>query len=958
VPAAKRKTYSGAGGAGRRMRTKPIYTGIFLLALSILLFEIALTRVFAIMMWHHFTYMVVSIALLGFGAAGSILTARRAGLRNDDPSGALTKLAAGYGFAVMLATCCVTLVRIDSLVLWKEPSNFIALLLIYLVICVPFVLGGMAIGLVLTRFPTIVDRLYFADLAGSAAGGAASVLLLSSFGGMATVVLAGSIGVLAAAAFSLAAPLRHRIAISPLILAAGWLSIAFSGGSTTLHIPAASWRVPFAPGKEIGQSAEGMPEVTLSSATAQVEVTSDRVVPAMIGGNFGVLDQKDVHARYVGQDGTAPTMLYAGASKLELFPFLDDSQAGSAYVTLKARGGADPNVLVIGVGGGVDVMLALANGARTVTAVEINSAMIDMVTKTFADYCGGLFTPGAHPLADRVRLVHEEGRSYMRRQRERYDIIQMSGVDSFTALSTGAYTLSESYLYTKEAVREFYDHLAEGGYVNYSRFVLNRPKKPRETLRLANIARAALADLGIADPAAQICVFQGLDWASTIIKRGPFTAAEIAALDAFARREGFKGLLFDPLHPAGRPYLPSAQELVRARQFFVQAVEARAGAGDGVALDKDAAASRLLVAFEQAYAGSDAAAQSSIDAIVAALPEPARAELAPKLPGLVGSAVAGARAEQTNRDWAETRADFAAVLRGDQDERERFIAAWPYDLSACTDDRPFFFNYYKYSQLWQRESRASSVSLSQERYHPDFPVGHVVLLASLLQIVLIAIALIVMPLRSLARGGVPTPGKLRYLAYFAALGLGFMFVEIVLMQRLVIFLGHPTYALSVVLTSILGFAGLGSFLSGRFRDLGRGTLLALGASIVAVIMLEAYATQHLLPRLLAWTLGARVVATIALLAPLGIVLGMPFPCGIRILKSQCPQLLPWGWAVNGVFSVFASLFCIVLSMAIGFTQVFYVAAGIYALGFVLMKPKKEEAPEPAAVVVPPAAPGV
>ena len=925
------------------MRTRPIFFGIFLLAASVLLFEIALTRVFAIIMWHHFTYMVVSMALLGFGAAGSILTAKKAALAADDPAPALAKLTLAYGAAVMFATCSVTLVRIDSLEIWKDPSNLVALLLIYLIISVPFVLGGAAIGLALSRFPHVVGKLYFFDLIGSALGGAVSVLLLARFGGLATVIAAGAFGVAAGCLFAFAAPFRYRVLAVALLIPAGWLAISFAGGSTALRIPKSSWRVPFAPGKEIGQSADGMPETVLTSATAEVEITKSRSTAPMIGGNFGRVDARGVTARYVAQDGTAPTMLYENAAKLELFPFLDDSQAGSAYVTLKARGGAAPDVLVIGVGGGVDVMVALANGAKSVTAVEINSAMIRMVTETFADYTGGLFKAGAHPHADRIRLVHEEGRSFMRRQQAKYDIIQMSGVDSFTALSTGAYTLSESYLYTKEAVREFYEHLNDGGYVNYSRFIVNRPKLPRETLRLANIAREALADMGIADPAAQIAVFQGIDWASTIIKKGPFTAAEIAALEAFARAEDFKGLVFDPLHPVGKPFTASAQSLVMAESYFTQAVEAKKELLAGATVDPKALVRGTVEAFRRLYEGDERGADQVLVQTLELLPEAKRQPLRDALWGLLGGAVVKAR--EASDGFQATRADFAAVLRSAPADRERWLRDYPYDLTASTDDKPFFFNYYKYSGLWSRgASKGGPESESQKRYHPDFPVGHAILLASLVQIAVLAAALIILPLRRLAEDGVPTPGKWRYLLYFAALGLGFMLVEIVLMQRLVLFLGHPTYAVSVVLTSILAAAGIGALSTGRIARVGGAQLVMILLLIVAVILGEAWATRHLLPRLLGLELEARIAATVALLFPLGFVLGLAFPCGIRVLKSNCPQLLPWGWAVNGLFSVFASLFCIVLSMQIGFSNVLYVAAGIYALGFLFMKPEEKARP--------------
>ena len=524
---------------------KSTLAGIFCLGLSVILFEIALTRVFAIMMWHHFTYMVISIGLLGFGASGSLLTATRLGATERAADRALVWTSLGYGVSVVLAFCFATLVRIDSLAIWERPQESLGLALIFLIIFVPFLLGGLGIGLALTRHVKNVNGLYCGDLVGSAIGAALSALLMKSFGSTATVVIAGAFGVLASLFFSFGEGLsRWRVLSLPATLLAGVLGVGFAGGWL-------DWRVPYAPGKEAN-----VPEILIQqnpalgkidklySATAEVQVAFSMPTNPMIGGDFGRVDKMSIMGRGVGQDGTAPTMLFEGGSDLSKFPFLDDTQAASPYVAHKASGRKDLKVMVIGVGGGVDVMVALANGAKHVTAVELNSAMIDMVTDRYADYIGRLFDP-AGPHKDRIELVNSEGRAWLRSHDTKYDSIQMSGVDSYTALSTGAYTLSESYLYTVQAVKDFYEHLNDGGIATWSRFIEMMPKKPRETLRLANIAVTALRELGVADPASHVCVFQGGGWASTMFKRGPFTTEEIQALRDFAMREGFAGLVYD-----------------------------------------------------------------------------------------------------------------------------------------------------------------------------------------------------------------------------------------------------------------------------------------------------------------------------------------------------------------------------------------------------------------------------
>ena len=940
-------------GSASPMPVSPrsLLAGIFCLGLSVIMFEIALTRVFAIMMWHHFTYMVISIGLLGFGASGSLLTATGLGRREGGAERALVWTSLAYGVSVVLAFCFTTFVRIDSLSVWERPSNALALFLIYLIVFVPFLLGGLGIGLALTRFSKNVNKLYFADLLGSAVGASLSVVALKAFGSSAAVVIAGVFGLLAAFFFSFTTPRRYLVLSVPGLLAGGWLFLGFAGVAPAIVEPI-EWRVPYAVGKEavaveallqnpqlrasLGDDAE---LVKMPSATAEVEVGPSIPGAPMIGGDMGLVDEQPILARAVGQDGTAPTMLYADAADLSKFPFLDDTQAASAYVAHKASGRTDQRSMVIGVGGGVDVLVALANGAAHVTAVELNTAMIDMVTERYDEYLGGLFTTS--PLAEKIDLVNSEGRAWLRSHDDKYDVIQMSGVDSYTALSGGAYTLSESYLYTVEAVEDFYEHLNPDGIVCYSRFMLRAPNVARETLRLANIAVEGLRRAGVAEPERHVCVLRGgLDWASTMIKQSPFTPAETEALRDFARAQAFVGLVYDPTADRDGPIEPQPEHFGVLLPAVKGAIEA---ATEGAQARNEAIRAWFAAAAEVAK-GTPAKDVALPEAVRAGdLGEVMRARLSDLRPAI----------ERQAAYITGTIRDFRTLLTSTGADKEAFYAAYPFDVRPATDDAPFFFNFYKWSGLFgdHRGSQDGGVF----NYHSDFPIGHFVLGISMFQILLLAAVLIFLPLRKLKADGVRTPGTTRIFLYFAALGLGFMLFEIALMQKLVIFLGHPTYALSVVLTSLLASAGLGSLWSGRIRQVRRWHLLLILLGVLAVVAGNVYFVNQLLPQLLGLDLWLRVVVVVAVLVPTGLVLGMPFPSGIRVVEQTCPHLIPWGWAINAFFSVFGSIFCIVLSMAIGFSNVFYVAAAVYAVGLLFMKTSASDGAEVVEVDVAPEA---
>ena len=832
-----------------------VYFGIALLAGSILLLEVALTRVFAIMLWHHLSYMVISVAMLGLGAAGAMLTCVDSGApdgpqRGDSRAMSILAVASGlYGLTVIASLWIVVQIPIETLTLLDQKSELLKLGALYLVIAVPFFFGGAAISLALTHFVKRIGRVYFSDLIGSAIGACVGVLLLAAVGSGATVLVTAGLGLLASACFALAAERSVRFLSGVVALAAALLFLGVAGGLTPLGIEAWRPEIPFAPGKELHLEPpiEGIDR--LFSSTAEVQVVPESSLPGISGGEFGKLDPSWIIGRFVAQDGTAPTALYSRGAELDRYPQLDDSQTAAAYVAMKAREGGSPDVLVIGVGGGLDVMIALAHGAESVTAVEFNQAMIEMVTERYDDYIGGLFTPGAHPLADRISLEHGEGRSYVRSHPEHYDVIQMAGVDSFTALSTGAYTLAESYLYTTEAVKDFYSKLKEGGYLSYSRFIMRAPRVPRETIRLVAIAAAALREMGVPDPEKRIVVFQAWHWAATLVKKGPFVPAEIEALRSFAEREGFVGLVYDPLARTPEEVGPGANL---------------------VSSDRDARVAR--------------------------------------------------------------RALFWRLLRGDEDEREDFIEEYPYDVTPSTDDAPFFFNYYRYGALFS--GGLTDPIDPADRYHPDIPVGHVVLVASLAQVGLMAGVLILVPLFFLRRTQRVNMAELPpVFGYFAALGAGFMFIEIALMQKMILFLGHPTYAVTVVLATLLAGAGVGSLASDRWLRPARLDLGWLLIALIALLLINMAASHWLLGTFLGLPFAGRVIVAIALPFPLALVLGMPFPLGMRMVNERNPGLLPWAWSINAFLSVLSSTLSILLAMALGFSAVLWIAAALYVLGF-------------------------
>jgi hypothetical protein len=489
-------------------------------------------------------------------------------------------------------------------------------------------------------------------------------------------------------------------------------------------------------------------------------------------------------------------------------------------------------VLAIGLGGGADVLNALRAGARRVTGVEINPATVRAARDLFRAFNGDLLNrPG-------VEAVVAEGRSFLRSRGERYDLIEINSVDTLSALSTGAYVLSESFLYTSDAVRDYLDHLEPGGlFAMAVGDIQSDAQPPRHTLRLAGIVRRALEERGVAEPWRHVMVVGtggGLPFTHTLVRNEPFSAEEVERMARFLYAEGFEFW--------HRPDRPEGTQV-----------------------------SRILT-------------------------------------------------------W-----DRAAL--------ERFYEHHPLDLEPTSDASPFFFNFYKWRTL------ARAVASEELGYDRTLATGQTVLVVMLAQSVLFAALLILLPLRRLplASGG-SRAERAAYLAYFAALGTGFILLEISMIQRFVLFLGYPTYSLTVVLLSLLVSTGAGSLASERVRGALARALPARLAALCVLVAAWLAGAPGVFDALLGAPLPARIAASVALLVPLGLVLGSFFPLGIRLAERTNPQLVPWAWAVNGCATVIGTLVAVMAGMTWSFTVVTLLALGVYAAGVAALWAAERGAP--------------
>lgn len=795
------------------MPATPPYLAVALLSAAALGYEILLMRLFAIIQWHHFAYMLISVALLGYGAAGTFVAiARRILLPHF--AATFTASAALFGVSAVAGFALAQRVPFSPLEILWDPRQPFLLLLVYLLLVPPFFFVATALCLTFARFGAQVHRIYSFDVLGAGLGSIGILAALFLFAPGDALRLIGGLG-LAASALSAwqtaggsrwrpAALLIAAIAVPPLLPSA-WVRLIpsqYKDLSQALNIQGA--RVVLERSSPLGLlTVVDNPLVPLRHAPG-LSLNAVTEPPLQLG---------------IYTDGDGPGALTRFDGAIAPLAYLDDLTSALPYHLLP-----QPRVLALGAGTGADVLQALAHGARSIDAVELNPQVLDLVEKRFGDFSGRPYgAPG-------VRVHIAEARGFVAGSRERYDLIQVALLDAFSASSAGLYALSESHVYTTEALQDYQRHLTPGGMLAITRWVT---LPPRDTLKLFATAVRALEANGAPRPGQQLVLIRGWKTVTLLLKNGEFSSAELSAIKEFCRDRSF-----DTEYYPGIEAGEANRYNIVDQAYFFEGAQALLGAG-----------------------------------------------------------------------------------------REDFSARYKFNIEPASDDRPYFFHFFKWRTL------PELLALRGQGGMPLLDWGYPVLIATLIQAIAVALVLILLPLRFLARdrdAATMPPGlRSRVALYFLALGFGFMFIEIAFIQKFILFLSHPLYAVAVVLCAFLIFAGLGSRASGRLSPTPRKLRWPF-----ALIVLLALAYLVLLPPLFRELIALpdliKIALSVMLIAPLAFAMGMPFPLGLASVAAQDETLLPWAWGINGFASVVAAILATVLAIHLGFNAVVLLALLLYS----------------------------
>ncbi|MDG4552455.1 MAG: SAM-dependent methyltransferase [Candidatus Contendobacter sp.] len=788
---------------------QPPYLAIALLSAAALSYEILLMRLFSIIQWHHFAYMMISVALLGYGAAGAFVTLTQRPLRARF-TGAFAITAGLFGATAPLGFLAAQNVGFNALEILWDFRQLARLALIHALLIVPFGCAATAICLSFTTFPAHIPRLYAADIIGAAMGGLGSVGLLTIMRPE-TALRGIAVAGLAAGALAVWRGGQRRAVV-------GFALAAL----VILALPASWTELQSSPYKELAQTLQvaGTRVVAeTSSPLGVVTVVESPTAPFRHAPGLSLLASAEPPPQLgLFTDGDGLTAINRFDGRWEPLAYLDFLTSALPYHLLQR-----PTVLILGAGGGTDILQALALGARTVDAVELNPRVVSLVQDRFGDFSGRPYSlPG-------VRAHVGEARGFVEASAARFDLIEVALLDAFSAAAAGLHGLAESYLYTVEALEVYLDHLRPGGLLAITRWVT---LPPRDALKLFATAVAALEARGVADPGTRLAMIRGWKTATLLVKNGPFTPDEIAAIQAFCAARAF-----DPAwYPGMTPDVANRHNILDQPYFYEGA-----------------------------------------------------------------TALLSAR-----------RADFV--------DRYKFV------IEPATDDRPYFFRFFRWNALPEILALKHRGGLSLLEW------GYPVVIATLAQAVVFGLVLTLLPLGLFLRR---EPGAGRgagdVALYFTALGLAFMFVEIAFIQKFILFLNHPVYAVAVVLTAFLLFAGLGSRVAERFQAAGqsrRGVRLAAGM-IAGLALGYALALPSAFQHLRDLADGVKMGLSVLLIAPLAFAMGMPFPLGLAGVAARAPALTPWAWALNGFASVVAAVLATVLAIHWGFTTVVIVAVALY-----------------------------
>jgi hypothetical protein len=782
-----------------------LFAGIFFISATTLCLQISLTRFFSISQQYHFAFLVVSIAFLGYGSAGSFLSLFQKWIDTDEKK-FLPTAAILFSLTIFASFLVCKSIPLDIIKLSWDATQIIFILLYYLVLSVPFFFAGAILSFAITKAAAMVNTLYFFDLLGAGTGTLLAIFIFLPDGDKGVFPILSISALVAAWLFSQKKPPGFKRLIY-LLIAAG-ISL-FASGPSWLVFPMSdfkampvSLRYPGARHLFTKWNAISRVDIIESPAVRYAPGLSllySQALPEQLGL---LIDGGELNAitRWEGPDGPK-------------FMFLSYLPSSFPYYVLDR-----PHVLILEPKGGLDVLAALHYRASQIKVIENNPLINEILEHELSDFSGQIYH------RKNVQAVSSNSRSALIKEKGNFDLVIFSLTDVFGSAGTGQFGFGENYLYTLESFQNAIDRLSDDGMASMTLYLLPPPRQEIRLLATWIEALRKITDF----PGHHLIVLRSWGTISFFIRKSPYTAPDIQALKEFCE----KGL-FDLVYYPG---IKSEEANIHNR-------------------------------YE----------------------EPIYYNITQRL-----------------------------LSPGDS---KNFYREYLFRVKPVTDNRPFFANFFKLSKI-----KATFTALGQ-KWLP-FLRGEFLVPLLLIQSIGIAFIMILVPvLVRRNRISIKNPELRKISLYFGLIGMSFMFVEITLIQKFILFLGHPLYSIALIILVLLFSSGIGSLLSKKILGqnpkknviyplwFAAGFILLFNS--LSPLLFKIFPGSGLLPKMF---------FSCVLIFPLGFMMGFPFPTGIRLLEQSERRIIPWAWATNAFSTVINAIAALTIAFWVGYNGVLLLAA--------------------------------
>lgn len=781
-----------------------IHISLISISSSVIAFQIILMQILSIVEWHHFAFMIISLALLGFGASGTTLALFKEWFVNHKENVLpLSMLMAGVFIIISITLSQFDFFRFDTYLLFADNDHIVKLFSTYLLFFIPFYFGAMSIGLMFVCYSKNIGKLYFSNLLGSGLGGIGSLFFLSVFD-----------------------PFQSILAVSMPALFGGILLTGKSNRLLTIPmitIYAAVFVYHIINPVNLQSSQYKSISKTLNIPDAEIEISNN--------SPYGFIQVvKSDHIRYAPGlsltfTGKIPVRKAVFNNGNWVGPILSGSKRDTNFVldfttdALVYKLAGNEKILVLNAGTGANVLHALTQGTGKVTAVEANAGLNSILLNELAIDSDSLYYSG------NVELKEISPRTFLQLNSDFYDAIILPTVGAFGGTS-GTQAIKEEFLFTAESFNLILDRLKPEGFCTVTSWMDYPYRNP---LRLLSTIIEGMNKQEIEQPGKYIASIRSWGTITFLIKKTELTSNDIAAVKNFCER-----MNFDPVI----------------------------------------------------------------------------------LPGLK-------KPERTKYNQLQDDSFFDYIDTLFSKNRSNFISEYPFRITAPTDNKPYLSQFLSWKNIPDIQEYFGMRSV------PFFELGYLIVILTLIQIVIISIVLIIVPLFKLGwKGG----SKLWTVLYFTGLGIGYMFIEIVLIQKFVMYFGSPIISASAVISFMLICSGIGSYTSSFLNN--RANYFVFILSVVIILLLTySFILDPLLNFTLHLPISIKIIVSFILVGIPAFVMGFPFPLGVKKLDETNQSQIPWAWGINSCLSVVSTVLATVVSVELGFAAIFLFASAAYGISF-------------------------